>query len=369
MKKNILGLMLLVLLVSCSTSKQTTFLVGTYTENDSQGINVIQFDTDSKAIAIQKVIPEIENPSFVITNKAKTIMVAVEETASENGGKVTSYSYDSTSNKFQKLNSLFTKGNHPCTVTFSPDEKYVIVGNYSGGNLSVFPIDQQGNLSENSQFIQYEGKSVNAERQEKPHVHSVVFHPKDSFLFVADLGRDAIEMIPFDANSKTFLQTEKAISTKVASGSGPRHLLFNKAGNTLYVTYELTNEIGIFKFENDQLQHQQTIALTKTPTKSGSAAELRLSDDGNYLYATVRGNDNQLVIMKVNQDKNLEVIQNIATGKAPRNFILTKDQKNILVANQDSNKITVFDRDTKSGLLSPTSSEIAIPKPVYLFKF
>lgn len=361
--------MLSLLLASCSTSKHSTFLVGTYTESSSQGINVIQFDTDSKAISIQNLIPEIENPSFVVTNKAKTIMVAVEETASEKGGKVTSYSYNSTSNKFQKLNSLFTKGNHPCTVTFSPDEKYVIVGNYSGGNLSVFPINQQGNLSENSQFILYEGKSVNAERQEKPHVHSVVFHPKDSFLFVADLGRDAIEMIPFDSNSRTFLQTEKAISTKVESGSGPRHLLFNTTGNTLYVTYELTNEIGVFKFENNQLQYQQTIALTKTPTKSGSAAELRLSDDGNYLYATVRGNDNQLVIMKVNQDKNLEVIQNIATGKAPRNFILTKDQKNILVANQDSNKITVFDRNTKSGLLSPTSSEIAIPKPVYLFKF
>ena len=361
--------MLFVLFASCSTSKQTTFLVGTYTANVSQGINVIQFDADSKAISIQNLIPEIENPSFVITNKAKTIVVAVEETASENGGKVTSYSYNSTSNKFQKLNSFFTKGNHPCTVTFSPDEKYIIVGNYSGGNLSVFPIDQNGYISETSQFIQYEGKSVNAVRQEKPHVHSVVFHPKNSVLFVSDLGRDVIEMIPFDANSKTFLQIENTISTKVASGSGPRHLLFNKTGNSLYVTYELTNEIGVFKFENNQLQHQQTIALTKTPTKSGSAAELRLSDDGNYLYATVRGNDNQLVVMKTNQDKNLEVIQSIATGKAPRNFILTKDQKNILVANQDSNKITVFDRDTKSGLLSPTSSEIAIPKPVYLFKF
>ena len=361
--------MLSLLIASCSTSKQATFLVGTYTANASQGINVIQFDANSKAISIQNLIPGIENPSFVITNKGKTIMVAVEETASETGGKVTSYSYDSTSNKFKKLNSLFTKGNHPCTVTFSPDEKYVIVGNYSGGNLSVFPIDQHGNLSENSQFIQYEGKSVNVERQEKPHVHSVVFHPKDNFLFVADLGRDAIEMIPFDANSKTFLQTENAISTKVADGSGPRHLLFNKTGNTLYVTYELTNEIGVFKFENNQLQHQQTISLTKTPTKSGSAAELRLSNDGNYLYTTVRGNDNQLVVMKVNHDKNLEVIQSIATGKAPRNFILTKDQKNILVANQDSNKISVFDRDTKSGLLSSTSSEITIPKPVYLFKF
>lgn len=130
-------------IVSCSTSKSSNYLVGTYTDNQSQGINVIEFDESSNTLSLEKVVSGIENPSFVIANKAKTIVVAVEETASKEGGKVTSYSYDSKSNAYTKLSSFFTKGDHPCNVAFSPKEDFIVVGNYSGGNLSVFPIDKK----------------------------------------------------------------------------------------------------------------------------------------------------------------------------------------------------------------------------------
>lgn len=355
-------------LTSCSSTKSMNYLVGTYTNNSSQGINVLNFDSKTKQLVLQSVVVGIENPSFVIANKSKTIVVAVEEIASENGGKVTSFSYDKKSKNFTKINSFFTKGNHPCTVAFSPKEDFVLVGNYSGGNLTVFPIDSNGTLSESTHFIQHEGKSSNEQRQEKAHVHCIVFHPNENKIAVADLGTDVIEMIPFDENSKVFLQNEKAISTKVAAGSGPRHLVWNKAGKLLYVTFELTNEIGVFQYEDNKLTQIQTLALTN-PTKNGSAAELRLSDDEQFLYASVRGNDNQIGVMKINDFGKLEVIQTIKTASIPRNFILTKNQKNILVASQGSNLISVFDRNEKTGLLTATSSEITINKPVYLVAF
>ncbi len=361
--------LLLISLMSCSVSKSSKYLVGTYTQNNNQGINIVNFSNDTKAVSLQKVVSGIENPSFVIANKAKTIIVAVEETASTKGGKVTSFSFDSDSNTFKKNNSQFTLGDHPCTVAFSPNEKYVLVGNYSGGNLSVFPIDGNGNLSEANQTITFEGKSSNVERQEKPHVHCIVVHPTENTIAVADLGRDAIDVIPFDEKSSLFLQEDKIISTKVASGSGPRHLVFNSKGTQLYATLELTNEVGIFDYSNNKLQLIKTISLTKVPTQNGSAAELRLSDDEQFLYASVRGNDNQLIVIQLNDGKNATVIQSIATGLSPRNFIISKDQKSILVANQLSNSIIVFDRNKKTGLLTPTSSVLTINQPVYLYPF
>lgn len=358
-----------ILLMSCSTSKNNTYLVGTYTENKSHGINIIDFNEASKAISLQKVVIGIENPSFVITNKAKTIIVAVEETASTKGGKVTSFAYDSNSSSFIKVNSQFTLGDHPCTVAFSPNEKFVLVGNYSGGNLSVFPIDAMGKLSEANQTITFEGKSSNAQRQEKPHVHCIVFHPTENKIAIADLGRDAIDVIPFDEKASLFLLENKIISTKVPTGSGPRHLAFNSKGTRLYATFELTNEVAIFDYSNDQLQLLKTLSLTKNPTQNGSAAEVRLSDDEQFLYASVRGNDNQLVVIQLNDGKNAEVIQSISTGKSPRNFIISNDQKSILVANQFSNSIIVFDRNKKTGLLTPTASELTINQPVYFYPF
>lgn len=368
MKTKIILSIALLFLASCSTSKITNYLVGTYTDNASQGINSIYFNDKTKAISLQKTLTGIENPSFVIANKAKNIIVAVEEKASPQGGKVTSYSYDKKTNTFTKKSSFFTKGNDPCTLAFSPKEDFILVGNYSGGSLTVFPIDDKGELSENTNFIQFEGKSINTQRQEKPHIHCIVFHPKEKVVFVTDLGKDVINIIPYNENSKTFLQQDKILSIKLPAGSGPRHLVFNNAGTALYATFELTNKVALFSYIDKQLTLKSRVSLTPA-TNNGSAAEIRLSSDEKFLYTSVRDKDNCIVVFKIDKENNLTEIQKIPTGKAPRNFILTKNQKNILVANQDSNLISVYDRDEKTGLLTLNSSELTINKPVYFFPF
>ena len=242
-----------------------------------------------------------------------------------------------------------------------------MVGNYSGGNISVFPIDKSGKLSKNIQFIQYDGKSINGDRQEKSHVHSIVFHPSENNIFVTDLGRDVIEIIPFDENTIPFLQNKETKTVNVPKGSGPRHLVFNKAGTKAFVTFELTNEIALFDYKNNEFTLVKTINLTDDATKNGSAAEVRLSKNEKFLYASVRGNDNFIAVVELENE--YKIIQKIPTLKAPRNFILTNNDKTILVANQLSNSILIFNRDTKTGLLTATSNEISINKPVYFCEF
>lgn len=367
MKSIILSIVILTI-TSCSTNKTSNFLVGTYTDNPSQGINIISFNQKTKVLSLEKTVSGIENPSFVITNKAQNIVVAVEETGSPQGGKVTSYSFNKKTNTFTKKSSFFTKGNDPCTLAFSPNEDFILVGNYSGGSLSVFPINANGELSDASNFIQFEGKSINTQRQEKPHVHCIVFHPKEKVVFVTDLGKDVINIIPYNENSKTFLQQDQIISVKLPAGSGPRHLAFNKSGTVLYATFELTNKVAVFSYKDKHLTLHSRVQLAAI-TNNGSAAELRLSNDEKFLYASVRDNDNFISVFKIDKQNNLTEIQKVPTGKAPRNFIITENQKNILVANQNSNLISVYDRDEKTGLLTLNPSGLTINKPVYFFPF
>ena len=368
--KNYLYFLLIPFLFSnCSTSKYQSFLVGTYTENTSQGINYIDFDIKTKKITLNSVITDINNPSFVISNKAKNIVIAVEEFPSKTGGKVTSFAFDSTTKKFHKINSESTIGDNPCYVSLSPNEKFIVVGNYSSGNYTVFPIDEKGKIAEKVQLIQHEGKSVNNDRQRRPHVHSVVFHPIENKLFIADLGNDTIEIVPFNQNENSFIETENTFAYHTIPGKGPRHIVFDKTGKFMFITFELTNEVGIAKYENNKLELLQYISLTETPTKSGSAAEVRVSEDGNFLYASVRGNDNILVVMQKQADKTWKKIQTVTTGSAPRNFILANDEKSVLVANHESNSIWVLNRDTKTGLLTKTSEEFLMHKPVYFYSF
>ena len=345
------------------------YLIGTYTDSLSQGINVLSFTPENEKLELNQVIDSLPNPSFVITNKAKTIVATVGEIQAEKGGLLTTFSYDKENNTFTKISTVNTLGNDPCTLVFSPNENALLVGNYSGGNLSVFPINENGEITDTPQTIQHEGSSITKERQEKSHVHSIIFHPTEKVIFVADLGNDTIEMIPFKDETSFQLLPEKSITTKVPLGSGPRHILFNKNGKQLYAVFELTNEVAVFDYSNATLKLKEVVALTGTKTKLGSAAELKLSEENTFLYVSVRGEDNKLVAFNTNKGHHLEKIQTVATGLKPRNFKLSKTEYFVLVANQESNTIVVYKRDKKTGLLTQTSNEISVHKPVYFCAF
>jgi 6-phosphogluconolactonase len=346
------------------------YLIGTYTDSLSQGINLISFSPENKELKLNQVIDGLQNPSFVIVNKEKTIIVTVEEIQGEKGGLLTSFWYTKENNSFQKISTVNTLGNDPCTLAFSPNENAILVGNYSGGNLSVFPINKKGEINNIPQLIQYKGNSLTKERQEKAHVHCIAFHPKDQRIFVTDLGRDTIEIIPYTKENDSFkLLPEKANSVKIPAGCGPRHIIFNSNGDKAYVVFELTNEVGVFDYKDDSLVLKEVLVLTNTKARLGSAAELKLSEDNAFLYVSVRGEESQLVVFKLNNETAIEKIQTIKTGLNPRNFILSNKEDFLLVANQDSNSVSVYNRDKKTGLLIQTSSEIIINKPVYFCPF
>lgn len=352
------------------TTVAENYLIGTYTDSLSQGINLLFFNPVTQELKIQVVLDSIPNPSFVATNKSKTIIAAVGEIQGEEGGLLQTFSYDKEKRIFKELSTVATLGNDPCTLAFSPNENALIVGNYSGGNLTVFPIAQTGEIKNYPQVIQHEGNSITKERQEKAHVHCVVFHPTENKLFVADLGNDTIDIIPYtEENNQVSLLLEKTISTKMPLGSGPRHLVFNKDGNKIYVVFELTNEIAVMDYKDNKLQIVEVQSLTDKKTKLGSAAEVRISKENQFLYVSVRGEDNQLVSFKINEGASLEKIQTIPTELSPRNFILSKNEDFILVANQGSNSIVVYSRDKETGLLQQTKNRIEIHKPVYFFEF
>jgi 6-phosphogluconolactonase len=231
-------------------------------------------------------------------------------------------------------------------------------------------LDKDGNLGQSIQEKSYFNKGPNPNRQEKSHMHEVVFHPTEKILFVTDLGGDIIQQIPFDEDSLTPLQLDNSSEIKLTSGVGPRHLLFTKNGKMAYATFELTNQLGIFSFENKQLKFIKAIPLTDEDfTENGSAAELRLSNDDKFLYVSLRGDFNVLVGLDVSDATNPKEIQRIETQIKPRNFIITSSENYILVGNEISNSIISFKRNKKTGLLQKTKLVYPMHKPTYFFNF
>ena len=145
-------------------------LVGTYTKKGSKGIYVLSFDTATgKATEISHT-EAATNPSFLTISKDHGQVYSTNEVSD---GKVSVYSF--VDNKLNLIQEKTSKGADPCYITLSPDQTNLFVANYSGGSITSYHRFADGRLSNPQQFIQHEGKSVNEARQEKAHVHGVLF--------------------------------------------------------------------------------------------------------------------------------------------------------------------------------------------------
>lgn len=353
-----------------SPSRYYHLLVGTYTSGKSEGIYVYRFDSETGQLTHEYTAKGTENPSFLTVSEDGHFVYSVKEVADSKTGMVKAFRFNQESGALEFINEQPSGGGGPCYVSLSKEGKYLFVGNYNGGTLSAIPVKKDGSLGEPAQTISHEGKSINKDRQEKPHVHSTVVGPENKQVFVGDLGVDKVYIYDFKPEDKDKpLKPADQPFISVKPGSGPRHLIFDESGKFLYLVHELTAEVSVFERENKNYKHLQTIGLTEEDFKGDvSAAEIRISPDGQFLYASNRGDANEIVVFKIATEKGTlsKVGQVSSGGKTPRNFIIDPSGNFLLVAHQNSDSIVVFKRDKTTGMITSTGKSIEVGKPVYL---
>ena len=367
-------------LAACSSPKQETqvtptpdtrvsydFLVGTYTDSMNHGINFLSFSPSENLMTLETVAAGIANPSFVLANKEGNVVYSLEEEAGAKGGKVLTFSRNPADNSLTLVDQDDSMGDHPCHISLSPNEDFVILGNYSGGNLSVFKVTPEAQL-DFVQLIQHTGKSVNPDRQEKAHVHSTTFDPEGKRVLVADLGTDKIYVYDFDPGKTEPLSLSGEFP--MSPGDGPRHLAFSADGKEVLVVEEMTAVLAVYSYDNGVLAPKQRLSLLDEGFEGAvGAAEIRLSPDGKQVYVSNRGDANTISVFGKNASGEYLRVQNIPSGGLmPRNFNLTADGKYLLAAHQASNDIVIFERDEFTGKLTQTLWKASVHKPVYLHR-
>ena len=173
-----------------SCAGKITYWLALIPDKNSEGIYVYKFNTSTGAM--KKVSSLLtENPSYLAFSDDKKFVYSVNENGNGKGG-VSSFAFDGTTGQIHQIQFTTQPWRSPCYISIDKSKKWVVAGNYTGGNFSVYPVKEDGSLGEAAQIIQHTGGSVNKERQEKPHVHSVVFTPDGKYLAVVDLGTDKI---------------------------------------------------------------------------------------------------------------------------------------------------------------------------------
>lgn len=365
MKNSYVVLLLIFTFTSLQAQKNKfNLLIGTYTNScESKGIYTYDFDSNTADFNFKNATENVVNPSYLTVSKNNNYVYSVNENGAES--TVSSFGYNPSSGKLNFINKQSSKGADPCYII--NDDKNVIVANYSGGNISVFGKNNDGGIAEAKQTVQHYGKGINTQRQEGPHVHMVHFSPDKKFILSNDLGNDKVYLYQYNPNATTEILKIKD-SVAVKSGSGPRHLTFSNDGKFVYLLQELDGAVTVFSYSNGILKKiEETTILAKDFKGTFSAADIHISPDGKFLYATNRGEANTISIFKILKDgKLLSKGQRSTLGKGPRNFVIDPTGKFLLVAHQYTNEVAIFKRNSTTGALTDTGKRIALCAPVCL---
>jgi len=364
MKKSVFIFIASILMFSIAAQKSNyRLLIGTYT-NTGKSQGIYSYDIDmSKGVFTQKsVVADVSNPSFLAVTPDKKFVYSVCENT--NGSAANAFRFNENTGKLTFINTSLTKSNGPCNIAATGN--HVFTANYGGGSISVFGRNADGSLTDALQIIQHVGKSIDKERQNVPHVHQVIFTPDEKFLVANDLGTDKVTVYKYNPTAKSnILVAYDTLTAKL--GSGPRHSTFNKAGTKLYLLQEIDGTVSVMDMKEGKLSLIQETTVVKNTKVVVGAADIHLSPDERFLYATNRGTANDITCFSVGDDGKLDFKQQLATGgNGPRNFAISPDGEYLFIGHQKTDNIVIFKRDIKTGFLTNTGKQIEVGAPVCL---
>ncbi|MDR3679640.1 MAG: lactonase family protein [Flavipsychrobacter sp.] len=339
--------------------------VGSYNwDSTKAGIYIYELDTTSGQLVMRSSINNVLNPAYLTLSPNGKYVYACTGAQQKGGGAVSSYAVNIATGVLSFISTQKSGGENPVYLSVHQSGKWLLNANYTGGSISAYLLDTSGTIAPASQTISFKDSSVNKERQDRAHPHSILFSPQQDYVFVPDLGADKIRCFAFESSGTQPLQAAAQPYVTTVAGSGPRHLTFHPNGHFCYCTEEMGGTVTVYTYSAGKLDSIQRVPTRKKQKrKDYSNADIHISPDGMFLYASNRSKENNIAIFSINQQSGkLKWVGTQSTlGNHPRNFAIYPTGKFLLVANQISGDIVVFKRDIKTGMLSVTGTKQKVP--------
>lgn len=339
--------------VSCGnpSQKNCRILVGTYTAGgQSCGVYFYELNIETLESTLLDTAGA-GNPSFVIADGTKAYSVS-----EFSDGTQGVYSYALADSSVDVTGFQGGAGADPCNLLIAGG--CLLTSDYSGGTLSVYPVDSDGAVGPLTG--RFDPRSLTPDAPEW-HIHCAALSPDGEYVFVTDLGADAI----YRCRVEDLPQAEFTVAYRFDATlhPGPRHLAFSPDGRFAYLIGETGDHLSTFAYSDGGLQHLQTV---KAYDGDGcGSADIHITPDGRFLYTSHRLKEDGIAVFSLDAETGLPVAQSYCcTGVHPRNFAITADGTLLLCACRDSNAIEIYAIDAESGALTFTGKSIEVPAPV-----
>ena len=345
---------------------QTVF-IGTYTEKlpfvdgKAEGIYIYSLDMGSGELRHLSTAAGPRNPSDLAIDPQKRFIYAVQETEVDDTPEVHALAIEG--HALRPLNSQPAHGGLPCHIVVDATGQCVLSANYETGSVAVYPIREDGSLGEASTVIQHKGSASNHKPKRGPHAHAVVLNADNDLLYVPDLGLDQVLVYSFDPDTGQLTPGDPAF-VKLHTNAGPRHFIFDPQERYAFLLGETDSTITVFAHRDCMLNPLQTVSTLPPGTATrNSCAEIAMTSDGRFVYASNRGHD---TIARFSfSDGALTALGHTDTeGNNPRDFAIDPTGTFLIVGNQDTDTVVTFRIDRDTGDLEPTGHVANVANPV-----
>lgn len=329
------------------------------------GILAYDWDPVAGELTAAGVAAKVPKVAWLAFSNEHQYVYSASELAMFNGkptGEVASFRVDN--GGLHSLSAENSAGVGTCHVAVDPTSKMLIAADYVGGSAASFKISD-GRLSKAVWTETYTYHGPNTDRQKSAHAHFASFSPDNRFAYINDLGGDCIHI--YKPDTATAGMTP-AGTYKGAPGSGPRTLHFHPNGHTAYCMNEIVSTVDVLewsKTDGSLTLVKRIDLLPEGYTGPTRGCDTVISQDGRFVYFANRDNDFLYSFKSDWKTGSLTPMKRSnCGGKTPRNFVLDPSEKWMLVANEDSNQISVFARNPETGVLAEEGKNFAAEAPM-----
>jgi len=330
---------------TASTSNEYFVYVASGEASDGVGITALKWSSADATLTTVYHDSSLSSTSYLAVDTLNKTLYSV---GSEG---VSAFRVNQQTGRLNLINTVANRGHGPCHVSLATHSDFLYVAYYNSGSVAVFALEPNGAVGDMVDMVAHMGSSVNAARQESAHVHMVKPVSSSELILVPDLGIDRVNVYRVDEKGKLILLENGSIS--VQPGSGPRHVAIHPNRRWVYVLYELTGKVGAFTFDPEQgfgMHIATHDLLSSTYKDDNKSADIHVSGDGRFLYASNRGPNDLAVFAIEPKGGTLSKVDNLSSGgEWPRAFTFSPNGNFLWVANKYSNQISVLKIDTATG--------------------
>ena len=347
---------------------------------NGRGIHVFNVNRRTGEMTPAGIYEMGTSPSCLAINSSGTRMYSANETdrvGDERHGTVSAFVVDSESGDLELLNTVSSGGSGPTYVSIHPSGRFLLVANYFGGSVSVFPVLPDGRLGEATDIKDDAGtlgpvEATNAPTgsfaisgHDRTHAHMIQADPSGRYVLHVDLGLDTIFVWKFD-DQEGVLSPGEFPTVLLPPGDGPRHFHFHPNGKWFYSIQEEGSTIVLFDYDGatGRLTSRQTVS-TLPPGFAGSnfCSEILVSADGKFVYAGNRLHDS-IGIFSVGATGELSFVgEEWTRGNYPRSFSFSPNGEFLYCGNQRADHIACFRVNRETGALSFTGHYTPVGNP------